>query len=229
MSGWRSISFPLSHLASNIKAILVLDNVSHHCCAAEGSINVDSYLSKKAIIPIPQAHGISYREGGASKKDPDNSGHSLEQMKGLLKAWLKENTVAQGILVDKMKVDLLCEVNGHFSPLWTPPYHHELQPIEYLWRYAKMYVALRYVGRRNVTALQAQVRDGVLKYGTAEWVSSHYVRQSCEREKKYMTEGYAEDVIPASWGDYVIIEEHARNDEVDHGIYRRHRGGGWGR
>ena len=74
-------------------------------------------MSKKAIIPILQAHGIPYREGRTNKRDPENSGHSLEQMKGLLRAWLRENAVAQSILVDKMKIDLLCEINGHFPPL----------------------------------------------------------------------------------------------------------------
>ena len=71
-----------------------------------------------------------------------------------------------------------------------------------------------------MTALHAQVREGFLKYGTAGWVSSHYVKQSREWELKYKTKGYVGDVIPASWDDYVIIEEHTEHGEVDHGIIR---------
>jgi hypothetical protein len=116
---------------------MVLDNASYHCCAAEGSINVDSYTSKAQIIRILDQYNIPCRVGRANKNNPEAGGDSLDELKQKLKVWLKDNADTKGLLVGKMKIDLLCETNGHYPPLWTPPYHPELQPIEHLWRDVK--------------------------------------------------------------------------------------------
>ena len=67
-----------------------------------------------------------------------------------------------------------------------------------------------------MSELHEQVREGFLKYGTSEWVSEHYVRQSLEWEMKYKTVWYAGDEIPDSWDDYIIINNDD-NDDVANG------------
>jgi len=148
----------------NIKAILVLDNASYHCSATDVSINPEAYTSKAKIIELFEQHGIEYRAGRASKANPAAGGDSLDDLKQKLKNWLRLNAVREGLIVGKMKIDLLCETNGHFPPLWTPPYHPELQPIEHLWRDVKQYVARKYIGGRNMTELKEQVKAAFLKY-----------------------------------------------------------------
>ena len=213
----------------NIKAILVLDNASYHCCAAEGSINPDSFTSKEKILEaIQNINGalgrrsrtppIQYKEGRANKQNPAAGGDSLDDLKKKLKDWLKSYADTERIIVNKMKIDLLCENYGHFPPLWTPPYHPELQPIELLWRTVKGYVARKYVGGRSMNELEAQVRDGFLKYGSAEFVSGHLMRDVLEFENKYKTEGYHRDVVPRSWDDYILTEDAELFAELGEGI-----------
>ena len=69
-----------------------------------------------------------------------------------------------------------------------------------------------------MTELGVQVREGFLKYGTAEWVKNHYVKQSIEWEVKYKTEGYVGDIVPASWDDYILTNDHANGEEANNGI-----------
>ena len=216
--GWLQNQLFPALASRNIKAILVLDNASYHCCAAEGSINVDTFTSKEKIIRIFEQYGIEYRAGRASKANPQSGGDSLDDLKQKLKDWLKVNAAKEGLIVGKMKIDLLCETNGHFPPLWTPPYHPELQPIEHLWRDVKQYIARKYVGGRNMTELREQVKEAFLLYGTAKWVSEKLVAKSLEFEEKYKTEGYEGDIIPASWDDYVIAEDAEIAEEANDGI-----------
>jgi hypothetical protein len=144
--GWLQDQLFPALASRNIKAILVLDNASYHCCAADGSINPEAFTSKAKIIEMFEQYGIEYRAGRANKANPEAGGDSLDDLKQKLKDWLRVNAASQGLIVGKMKIDLLCETNGHFPPLWTPPYHPELQPIEHLWRDVKQYVARKYVG-----------------------------------------------------------------------------------
>ena len=135
-----------------------------------------------------------------------------------MKNWLKIHAKREGITVDKMKIDMLCENHGHFPPLWTPPYHPELQPIELLWRTVKGYVARKYVGGRSMNELEAQVRDGFIKYGSAEFVSEHLMRDVLEFENKYKTKGYNGDVVPRSWDAYILSEDAELFAEFGEGI-----------
>ena len=201
----------------NIKAILVLDNASYHCCAAEGSINVDQFMSKKKITEVFDQYGIPYRGGRANRRNPEAGGDSLDTMKASLRVWLRENADREGIIVNKMKIDLLCDASGHFPPLWTPPYHPELQPIEHLWRDVKMYVARKYVGGRSMTELVEQVKEAFLMYGKAEWVSKKLVAESLKWEVEYKTKGYTGDDVPPSWDDYTTQEDQDFEDEASEG------------
>jgi transposase len=145
--------------------------------------------------------------GRANKRNPEAGGDSLDDLKQKLKDWLKVHAKRENIIVNQMKIDLLCEAAGHFPPLWTPPYHPELQPIELLWRSVKGYVSRKYVGSRNMTTLDEQVREGFRKYGSAEFVSNHFIKQVLEFEHTYKTEGYNGDVVPDSWDDYILTED----------------------
>ena len=66
--------------------------------------------------------------------------------------------------------------------------------------------------------LEAQVRDGFLKYGSAEFVSGHLMRDVLEFENKYKTEGYHRDVVPRSWDDYILTEDAELFAELGEGI-----------
>jgi len=204
--------------SNNIKAILVLDNASYHCCAAEGSINPDSFANKEKISEIFRFHDIPFKEGRANKRNPEAGGDSLDDLKRKLKDWLKVNAAAKGLIVNKMKIDLLCANYSHFPPLWTPPYHPELQPIELLWRTVKGYIARKYVGGRSMNELEAQIRDAFLEYGSAEFVSDHLIKDILEFEVKYKTEGYFGDVVPRSWDDYILTEDAELFEDFDDGV-----------
>jgi hypothetical protein len=45
--------------------------------------------------------------GRANKNNPAAGEDSLDELKQKLKAWLKDNAEIEGLLMDKMKVDLL--------------------------------------------------------------------------------------------------------------------------
>jgi transposase len=201
----------------NIKAILVLDNASYHCAAADNSINVESMTTKREIIEIMDRYQIPYNAGKAP------IGDSLEQLKDKLRSWLRQNAEANDIIVGKTKLELLCEQYGHYPPLFTPPYHPELQPIEHLWRDVKQYVSRKYVGGRSMTELNEQVRDGFRRYGTAEWVRTHYVKECSEKEQLYRAQGFIGDEVPADWAEYeleedddiIAIWDHDINDDIE--------------
>ena len=202
----------------NIKAILVLDNASYHCVPAEGSINVDSFTSKEQILEYFHKYGIEYKEGRANNRNPEKGGDSLDVLKDKFRSWLKINADEHGLIVGKKKIDVLCEKWGHFPPLWTPPYHPELQPIEHLWRDVKQYVARKYVGGRTMTELYDQVREGFRLYGTMEWVSDHFVKECLEWEQVYKTKGFEGDIVPASWDDYILSENQDNDEDINDGI-----------
>ena len=58
-----------------------------------------------------------------------------------------------------------------------------------------------------MTTLGEQVREGFRKYGSAEFVSKHFVKQALEFEQVYQTEGYNGDVVHDSWDDYTLTED----------------------
>jgi hypothetical protein len=88
-----------------------------HCVdAIDRSINIDSYTSKAQIITIFDLYRIPYRVGRATKNNPAAERDSLDELKQELKIWLKYNADIKGLLVGKLKMDMLCETNGHYPP-----------------------------------------------------------------------------------------------------------------
>ena len=164
-----------------LEAILVMDNAAYHCTPAPGSINVDSFTTKVAISVLLDQYHIPYRKGRANKDG--TGGDDLDTLKQLLRDWLKDHAAAHGIIMNKTRVQQLCEKYKHPHPLMTPPYCPQFQPIEELWRDVKMYVARCFVGNRNMKTLQAQVLAGFKEYGTAEHTKNK-VRRAREAEVK---------------------------------------------
>ena len=183
-----------------------------------GSINPDSYATKKDIILIFEKYNIPFREGRVNNKNPADGGDSLDDLKQKLKQWLRIHAREYDLLVNKMNIELLCEKAGHFSPLWTPPYHPELHPIELLWRDVKQHVARKYAGGRSMSELEEQVKEGFLLYGTAEWASTKLVPKCLEWENRYKIKGFNGDGIPPSWDDYIIENENRLYEDLDEGI-----------
>jgi hypothetical protein len=184
-----------------IQAILVMDNASYHGVPAPGSINIKSMTKKSDVTEHLDRYNVPYRAGRAPHGD------TLEQLKEILKAWLKENAAAHNLLVGVTRVEALCKKHGHFKPLMTPPYHPELQPIEKLWRDVKMFVARQFAGTRSMKELEEHVKTGFRKYGTAQATKGKM--EDIEMwEQKYKTKGVYADVI-----DLTTVEE--SDDEVD--------------
>jgi len=97
-------------------------------------------------------------------------------------------------VVGLTRVQQLCQLNGHFKPLMTPPYHPELQPFEKLWRDVKMFVARKFTGTRNMLELKLRILEVFAKYGTAEACVGK-MKEARDWAKKYMEEGDYVEVI----------------------------------
>jgi hypothetical protein len=171
-----------------IKAILVMDNASYHCVPAEGSINVKAMQTKREVIEVLARYRVPFRIGRAP------IGDNLDQLKFILKNWLKDNAKERGIVVGKTKVQKLCEDFQHFPPLMTPPYHPELQPIEKLWRDVKMLTARKFELGRTVAQLIIQVKDSFRVYASAEACSGK-IEEALEWERKYRDVGVYAEVV----------------------------------
>jgi len=189
-----------------IKAILVMDNASYHCTPAPGSINVKSMTTKKQVTDFLDQYTVPYRVGRA-KKD-GTGGDNLEQLKDKLTAWLKDNAAAHGLLVGVTRCTKLCKDWGHYPPLFTPPYHPELQPIERLWRDVKQYVSREFTGTRTVTVLREHVIAGFRKYGSAASCAGR-IRKAVEEEDLYVREGVYAEVI-----DLTLLDDDS-DDELE--------------
>lgn len=190
--------------AHNIEAIFVLDNASYHLTAYPGSVCVKDWANKTeaakfmddptgmnsraptADDPAPAQVSIPF-ERGANFPKFSAGADTFEQMKAKATAWLDANAATHGILVDVCHLTQLCTEYGHHF-LLTPPYHPELQPIEKLWRNVKEYVARLFSGNRAFNELWDQVRDGFLRYGTAEHCK-HCVEEARSYEVRYSTVG----------------------------------------
>jgi hypothetical protein len=66
--------------------------------------------------------------------------------------------------------------------------------------------------------LEAQIKDAFLKYGSAEFISEHLIKDILEFEVKYKTEGYKGDVVPRSWDDYILREDAELFEDFDDGV-----------
>jgi len=167
---------------NKIEAILVMDNASYHCTPVPGSVIVNSFTTKKRVTDVLDVYNVPYRAG----KGPH--GDSLIQLKQILREWLAEHGAANGVIVNRTRVDLILHQHGHPKCLMTPPYHPELQPIEELWRDVKMYVARLYGRTRTMRILTAQVREGFTKYSTKE-ATVGKMRRMEEKVQLYTTQG----------------------------------------
>ena len=163
-----------------------MDNASYHCTPAEGSINVDSMTKKSQVTDLldkytPAAGPLLYRPGRAP------IGDSLEQLKVILKSWLKLNAEKHGLLVDKTRAGEMARLAGH-RILYTPPYHPELQPIETLWRDVKMRLARKFARGRTMAILYEEIVEGFHKYGKANNCHSKIAKAEAF-EIEYSTHG----------------------------------------
>jgi len=196
-----------------IKGILVMDNASYHCTPAPGSINVKSMTTKAEVTSLLDQYAVPYRPGRA-KKD-GTGGDNLEQLKEKLTEWLKVNAAAHGLLVGVTRCTKLCKDWGNYPPLFTPPYHPELQPIERLWRDVKQYVSRQFAGTRTVTELKEHVIDGFRKYGTVASCQGR-IRKAIEEEVVYIREGVYSEVIDLTLLDDESDDEFEfADDELD--------------
>jgi hypothetical protein len=171
-----------------ISPVLILDNASYHCTPAPRSINVSSFITKTQCTAILDEYNVPYRQGTAPRGD------NLIQLKAILKDWLKDNAAEHSLVVNKTRLSALCEARGFHNPIFTPPYHPELQPIERLWRDVKMFVARQFVGGRTVAELREQVLAGFRKYGTREACVGR-MEEAFEWERKYREEGVYAEVV----------------------------------
>jgi len=198
--------FPV--MAENgLEGLLVMDNAAYHTTPAAHSINPLSFTKKKDVTDIMDQHGISYRPGRAP------AGDSLKELQGKLQSWLELHGEDKGLSYNLTRVQHLCATHGHPPPVLTPPYHPELQPIEQLWRDAKMYTARNFAGTRDMKTLEEHIRAGFALYGTPEH-SARKVARARKEERKYIEEGvYAPVVDLASFlvdpedEDEVVSEE----------------------
>ena len=193
----------------NIEAIFVLDNASYHLVPYPGSINVDSWTTKKQFTDFMDQYSIPYVPGRAPKGD------NAEQLKAKTKEWLAANAEGLGLLVDVTHMGQLCREHGHHI-LLTPPYHPELQPIEKLWRNVKMYVARKFAGTRTMPELLKHVREGFEKYGTAEHCARSCVAEARKFEILYNTPlAHALSVPEESDDDSNSVEDDPLSDSDD--------------
>jgi transposase len=189
-----------------IKAILVMDNASYDCVPAEGSINVKAMQTKREVIEVLARYEVPYRVGRAP------NGDNLDQLKFILKNWLKDNAKERGIVVGKSKVQKLCEDFQHFPPLMTPPYHPELQPIEKLWRDVKM-LTIFLLGR-TVAQLIIQVKNSFKVYASAEACSGK-IKEALEWKRKYREEGLYAEVVDLTQLDDDDDDDDETDDDND--------------
>jgi transposase len=158
--------------------------------------------TKTAVTAILDKYKVPYVPGRAPKGD------SLDQLKDKLSAWLKVNAEAHGLIVGVTRVTQLCKLWGHFPPLFTPPYHPELQPIERLWRDVKQYVSREFAGTRTVTELRQHVIAGFRKYGTVDSCQGRIIK-AIEEENVYVKEGVYAEVI-----DLTLLDDDS-DDELE--------------
>ncbi len=64
--------------------------------------------------------------------------------------------------------------HGHRRPLFTPPYHPEVQPIEKLWRAAKAAVMLQWSGKRTMEQLMEQTLNALVECGIPDRLAKHF-------------------------------------------------------
>jgi len=156
--------------------------------------------------------GKSLPPSAQSRPPPERmmatGGDNLEQLKDKLTAWLKDNAAAHGLLVGVTRCTKLCKDWGHYPPLFTPPYHPELQPIERLWRDVKQYVSREFTGTRTVTVLREHVIAGFRKYGSAASCAGR-IRKAVEEEDLYVREGVYAEVI-----DLTLLDDDS-DDELE--------------
>lgn len=198
-----------------IEVIPVMDNAAYHTTPAEGSINAQSFTTKKQCTDLLDKYNIPYVQGRAPVGD------NLDQLKVKLMSWLKENAVKEGIKMNLTRFQECCQngdKNGkYFQPIMTPPYHPELQPIEELWRDVKCLVARKFAGARTVRELREHVEDGFKLYGTAE-KTKNKIKRARDNETRYIEKGVYADVVDLTLSDESeddndIVENDSSSDE----------------
>jgi transposase len=122
------------------------------------------------------------------------------------------NLVKQAKQQMALKVDVIAQQNGGHQVLFTPPYHSELNPIEYVWATAKQYVAKN--PATSVSDLKEKFQEGLTGIVDEHtWLNSwHRSYRNCisyweqlddEEEGGQIIEGVEEDV----YEEEPIIEE----------------------
>lgn len=188
--------------ALDVDAVLVMDNAGYHCTPAEGCVDPASWKNKGEAQEWMQKYSIPFREGRAPLGD------SLEQLRAIASAWLKENAQKHNIKTKHLAVkDVL---GPRHRILFTPPYMPELQPIEELWRSVKGFVAREFAGTRSICELWLHVLRGFVKYGTAE-----HTRRLIERAKKWEERYWKNEVYGVeAAGDVIDLTVDTDDEDV---------------
>ena len=128
--------------------MLVLDNASYHCTMKQGEVDPTRKSTKKVDL-------MAYCLRNQIRTSTEHWRHGGDTCDTLRQKILQFQSTRGR---PKNTVETLVEAAGGIV-VYTPPYHPELQPIEFLWSHVKQHIAANYTNTRTLQELADAIQE----------------------------------------------------------------------
>ncbi|CAH2088708.1 unnamed protein product [Euphydryas editha] len=199
------------------------------------SKNFKKWLTEKLIPNLPQnslvvIDNASYHSTQCEKPPVSSS------LKGEMQSWLQKNSIKFDekmtkpeklyhiILLNKPPkkyvVDELMREHGH-EVLRLPPYHCDLNPIEYIWNLIKQRVAAKNINQYE-KEIEGLTRDAIKSVTASDWKKEieHVEKLESEYWEKDRLREIEQRELIISLGGEETSSESESDDDAMHGIER---------